>query len=159
MHPDNEFQQIGKEIPYKAPNDFFETFSQKTLLKAKQRDQDFKKITKIRRMFSVAASLVAMLLIGLFIFQISNNKLESNVVIIEKQPDGLPSIQELTEIARELSVPSIYEALPIKKPAKHFVETAKSEGISDVLTELTNEELMQMIAMYKSDPFIIASEQ
>jgi hypothetical protein len=159
MHPDNEFQQIGKEIPYKAPDDFFETISQKTLLKAKQSDQDFKRINKIRRFFLVAASLVAMLLIGLFIFQISNNKPGSKVVIIEKQPDGLPSIQELTEIAKELSVPAIYETLPIKKPVNHFVETAKSEGISDILTELTDEELMQMLAMYKSDPFITASEQ
>jgi hypothetical protein len=159
MHPENEFQQIGKKIPYKAPDDFFETISQKTLLKAKQSDQNFKRINKIRRMFSVAASLVAMLLIGLFIFQISNNKPGSKVVIIENQPDGLPSIQEITEIAKELSVPTIYEALPIKKPVNHFVETAKSEGISDVLTELTDNELMQMIAMYKSDPFIIASEQ
>lgn len=159
MHPDNDFQQIGKKIPYNAPDGFFEKFSQKTLLKAKERDQDFKKINKTRRIFSVAASLVAMLLIGLFIFQISNNKPDSKVGIIENKRDGLPSIQELTEIAKELSVPSIYETLPIKKPVNHYLETAKSEGISDVLTELTDEELMQMIAMYKSDPFIIASEQ
>ena len=64
-----EFKEIGRKSTYKVPDGFFEKVSEKTLLMAKQREQNHRNMIITLRTFAAAASLFAFALIGYFILK------------------------------------------------------------------------------------------
>lgn len=150
---DNEFQGIGKNTPYKVPDDFFETVSEKILLKAKEREHNHGKSRVLWRTVAVAASMAAMLLLGYFIFE-PDNKPVTNLIVQNVQPVEQQIIQK-QEINKQ---PEVAEVKPAE-PEKIISKENSTEVVSDVLTDLSDEELLQLAAMIKADPFINESAQ
>lgn len=126
MTEDHEFQLYGKEIPYKVPGDFFKTISEKTLLLARERDKNRRKNRIIWNTVAVAASVAAIFILS---FLIQDDQIK---------PESVQTTLETKEI------------IPVGAPASRMAE---NELLSDVLADLTDEELQQMTAMIKTDPF------
>lgn len=126
MTEDHEFQLYGKEIPYKVPSDFFKTISEKTLLLARERDKNRRKNRIIWNTVAVAASLAAIFILS---FLIQDDQIK---------PESVQTTLETKEI------------IPVGAPASRMSE---NELLSDILADLTDEELQQMTAMIKTDPF------
>lgn len=152
MDPTDEFRDFGKKMPYQEPTGFFDQFSEKTLQQAKRREQNRKKSLVVWRTVAVAASLSALALLGYFMFE--PEKPETSQIVQEKQPVEQPQIKN-QEIIKQPEVSEIKKAVPEKVVEKE----SNTEEISDVLADLSDEELLQLAAMYKTDPFISESEQ
>ncbi len=154
MKKEIEFQAIGKKLPYKAPLDFFEEISNKTLQKAKQREQDHKKNRRLWGLVSVAASLSALFFLGYFMLD-PDNKSESNLTVQQLLPAGKQIVHPQKRVAQRT------RANEIKRSAQEnkTTNTTTTEVVSDVLSDLPDEELSQMAAMFQIDPFISDSAQ
>lgn len=153
MLEDNEFQGIGKKTPYKTPDGFFEQVSEKTLLIAKQRDQNDRKIRVLWRTVVAVASMAAIVLLGYFIL-VPDTKNETSLIVQNKQPVE-EQMSQKQEVIRQSEVAEIKTA----KPEKIISEVNSTEGVNDVLSELSDEDLLQLAAMIKTDPFISESVQ
>lgn len=149
----DEFQKIGKKLPYQMPGNFFELVSEKTLRKAKQREQNRRKSLMLRRIVTVAASLSALALLGYFMLE--PNRPETNLIVQEKQTVTKPIIEQKQEVPEQPTEAEIRKTVPEKTLAKEKIV----EKISDVISEMSDDELLQLAAMYKSDPFIGESAQ
>lgn len=156
MDPTDEFRDFGKKMPYQEPTGFFDQFSEKTLQQAKRREQNRKKSLVVWRTVAVAASLSALALLGYFIFE--PEKPETSQIVQEKQPVEQPQIKN-QEIIKQPEVSEIKKAVPEQVPEKIVAKENDTEEIDDVLADLSDEELAQLAAMYKADPFISESEQ
>ena len=156
MKEDIGFQKIGKEIPFKAPHDFFETISEKTLQKAKQREYNRRKIRRLWRSVSAAASLAALFFLGYFMLG-PDIKSGSNQTAQEVQPTGRQIIHQKPEVAKESTVAEVEKKSAV--PEKTVIKTTENEVISDVLADLTDDELSQIAAMLQTDTFISESAQ
>jgi hypothetical protein len=55
--------------------------------------------------------------------------------------------------ANQLAEMETIKVLPSIPKLKTAHEAVTSEGLSDILSEMTDEELLQIAAMYKTDPF------
>jgi hypothetical protein len=153
----DEFPEIGKKLPYSEPVDFFEGLSEKTLHKAKLREQNRKKSLVLWRTLTVAASISALALIGYFMYE--PELVVSPQIVQEKQPVERPIIKE-PEIAKQPEIGmEIKKEVSEKVQEKTVTEGNDTEEIGDVLADLSDEELQQLAAMYKADPFMSESEQ
>jgi anti-sigma-K factor RskA len=167
MKEDVEFQEIGKRTPYKAPDGFFESVSEKTLQRAKRREQSHRKNLTLWRTMAVAASLFAVVSLGYYLSEPEiTPKTKTDVIVMEKHPDVQLPIVQKPEIDQQSTVNVPKKATPAKvieipAPAKEKMLTVEndSEALKDVLADLTDEELLEMDAMYKTDPMIGESEQ
>lgn len=157
MNENNEFQEIEKKTSYKVPDGFFEQVSEKTLLKAKQGELLRRRKLVLWRTVAVAASLAAVFLLGYFIPN-THIKLESKQTVITNQSAELPIIQN-PEITKQTTVTEIGKADPEKDHERIIAEETDEEEIGDVLADLSDDELMQLAAMFKTDPFISEIEQ
>lgn len=141
MKEEDIFDKIGKETPYKVPDGFFEGISEKTLLKAKQIEKLHINRLIIRNTVIMVASLAAVLLVAIFNpwFGLKPD-LEPNV----------PSSQV------KLQVNQLVENGTSPKEVVTYIVAAKeeSEDYSEILADLSDEELLQIEMIYKSDPFI-----
>lgn len=146
MKENNDFQNIGKYTPYKAPAGFFDTISERTLQKAIQREQNQQKIRRRWRVISLAASLAALFFLGYFKLGL-NTRSESQQMLQEIIPSGNQSVQQ-GPVASDKPTGS-----------KTMKVTFKKEAISDVLADMTDEDLKQMAAMFQTDPFTSESGQ
>jgi len=153
MKEDTEFQEIGKNTPYKVPDGFFEKISEKTLRKAKQREQNSRKILIKLRTFAVAASLAAIALLAYFMT--GTEKPEIKQLVQSKQTEVIDTIRLTEVISKKITITEIKKEAPVKTTIKE----TKPEEITDVLSELSDDELLQLAAMYKSDLFIDDSPQ
>lgn len=154
MNENTEFQKIGKNTPYKVPAGFFEQVSENTLQKAKFREQNRRKILILWRSVAVAASLTGIALLGYYWSE--PERTETQIMIVqEKQPDSLQAIQLGQKNARPLDVSEKRSIEPEKADANDI----NKEGINDVLADLSDEELLQLAALYKIDPFTNESAQ
>lgn len=151
MEPMDEFRDFGKKLPYQEPADFFDQISEKTLQQAKLREQNRKKSLVLWRTVAVAASLSALALLGYFMFE--HEKPETSQIAREKQPVEQQIIQK-QEIAKQSEVAEIKNIIPEKVPEKIVAKENNTEEIGDVLADLSDDELMQLAAMFKADPFI-----
>ena len=156
MEPTDEFRDFGKKLPYREPTGFFEHLSEKTLQQAKQRERSHRKSLVLWRTVAVAASLSALAILGYFMFE--PEKPELNPIVQVKQPVGQQLIQK-QEVIKQPEVAEIKKAIPEKVSEKIVAKENDSEEITDVLADLSDEELLQLAAMYKADPFISESEQ
>jgi len=153
MKEDSEFQEIGKNTPYKVPNGFFEKISEETLRKAKQREQNSRKILIKLRTFAVAASLAAIALLAYFMTGTEKRVIQQ--LVQSKQTEVKDTIRQTESVTKKISIAEIKKEAPVKTTIKE----TKPEEITDVLSELSDDELLQLAAMYKSDVFIDESPQ
>ncbi len=159
MNKENEFDSIGREFPLQVPAGFFENISERTLRLAKIRENQHHK-RKIRLIsISVAASVSAIFFLA-YLFQVDDIKndtipysMNSPKYLIQpaENPDSLTLIT-LTE------VPDPNQPLDqgSKTPQEQQTDIVP---ISDLLSQLTDEELHQLSMMYKNDLFISESSQ
>jgi hypothetical protein len=156
MEPTDEFRDFGKKLPYQEPKGFFEQLSEKTLQQAKLRGKSRRKNLVLWRTVAVAASLSALALLGYFMF--ASEKPVNSPIVLEKQQVEQPKLKDQVTI-KQPKVAAIKKAVPENIPKKKVEQVSDKEEISDVLAELSDEELLQLAAMYKADPFISESEQ
>jgi len=136
-----EFPKIGKKLPYTVPEDFFEKIPGKTLLIAKKRvnrQHVRMMLTKSLLVFTAAAAIL------IFIFLVPPHELKQSnrLAFVAKSHEMEPerSVQQKTKIKMEQSIPSEVTA-----------QVSTQEGIEDVLQDLSDEELSQVFAQYKSE--------
>ena len=151
MKKDIEFHEIGKETPYRVPAGFFEQVSERTLLKAMQREHDRKRTLTLVRTFAVAASLVALAFLGYLKFGAEAPELKLSAKVEQSAPRQ--QLEQSPEIVKQASVSEINKTVPEKSNPK----IKETENMSDVLADMTDDELAQLDAMYKSDPFLSES--
>ena len=157
MEPINDFKEIGKKLPYKAPDDFFETSSLKILQEAKRRESHGKMV--IWRTIAAAASIAAVGFVGFYMLSRDVKPVEQSVVQADK-PIAQPRVQPDVIQAKA-------DSLPVKETAKKKNVAEQSEAgkevshekLDELLADLSDEELLQMAAMVKSDPFEGVQEQ
>jgi len=145
MNKNTEFEKIGRKSIYKVPEGFFEQVSEKTLLMAKQREQNHRKMIIKLRTFAAAASLLAFALIGYFML-----KLETKQIVQVKQTEVKQEVPKTAEIGTQITLAETMKVKPVKTIAK----ATSPEELTDVLADLSDDELLEMAAVYKSDPFI-----
>lgn len=156
MEPTDEFRDFGKKLPYQEPAGFFEQLSEKTLQQAKLREQNRRKSLVLWRTFAVAASLSALAI--LVYYMLEPEKPVTNQIVQEQQPVEPPQLKNQA-IVKQPEVTEIKKVAPEKVLEKIEEKEINTEELADVIAELSDEELMQLAAMYKADPFISESEQ
>ena len=156
MEPIDEFRYFSKKLPYQEPSGFFDQFSKKTLQEAKRREQSRKKSLVLWRTIAVAASLSALILLGYYRFE--PEKTVINPIANEQQPVQQQMNQNL-EVEKQPEVAEMKKIIPEQVPEKIIGEGNDHEEITDVLADLSDEELLQLAALYKADVFISESDQ
>ena len=156
MESIDEFRDFGKKVPYQEPTGFFDQFSKKTLQKAKQREQSRGKMLILWRTIAVAASLSALALLGYYRFE--PEKTVINPIANEQQPVQQQMNQNL-DVEKQREVAEMKKTIPEQVPEKIIGEGNDHEEITDVLADLSEEELAQLAALYKADVFISESDQ
>jgi hypothetical protein len=152
MKEDDLFKEIGKEMPYKVPDGFFDQISERTLQKAKQREKKHRNNSTLLKTVAVISSMAALFLLGYFIIRF-DFKPETNEMAIDIQPTKQSIIKQKQNIAVSSSVAEKKEMVSEKIIEKNIELENGTEDISDVLAELSDEELLQLSLMYKNDPF------
>lgn len=141
------FQGIGKRLPYTEPDGFFDGMAERTLACGKERVKNRTRRLVVMRWTAVAASVLIVFFIGIT----RNDKPETHDLAgipqtEKKQIEQVPVISD--------SSSTIIQKPAIQQKSSDTGLTQKVESVDDVLADLTDEELMQMEAMYKSDAFI-----
>ncbi len=156
MEPTDEFRDFGKKLPYQEPAGFFEQLSEKTLQQAKLREQNRRKSLVLWRTVAFAASLSVLAILGYYMFE--PEKPVTSQIVQEQQPVEPPQLKNQA-IIKQPEVAEINKVAPEKVLEKIEEKEISTEDIGDVLADLSDEELSQLAAMYKADPFISESEQ
>lgn len=146
MKQPDDFLKFGKPLPYQEPDGFFDGLSQRTLEIAKQRTRNHKKIKIVWKSTAVAASIAAMVFLATII---QENEQEPVVTV------STPEFVEPSVVQEQAVVPKQEQiaVLVNKTPEKETVVALSEENVNDVLAELTDEELLQMAAMFEADLF------
>lgn len=152
MQDNEEFQQIGKEIPYKVPPGFFESFAEKTLKEAIVREQIHKRNNIIRLFLSVAASIALLFYLGLHLRQDSDLIQSPNLIAEGTKPTN----QSVTKTSGETIKHKDFNEL--KKEIPMTIQE-KTEVLRDILSDLSDDDLDQIAIRYKTDTFINESLQ
>lgn len=148
IEPIDEFREIGKNLPYREPVDFFERFSDKALNVARQRKKTRERRIMIWRSVAVAASIAVIVFLGYLIPDGKNA--EKVLVVQDNQPDTTVVLEQKQQIAKLPVADSVK-----KNIAEDAVSQSKAgEDMNDILVDLSDEELMQLAAMFKADLFI-----
>jgi len=154
MKEDKDFQNIGKRMTYKTPDGFFDQISEKTLRTAKSREQNRRKSMILWKSVAVAASITGIALIG---YYISEQQIPgTNMVAMQKIKTD--SIQEISLILEKTEKPAVVDAKKVTS-VKTIKNETDEEALDDVLADLTDDELLQMAAMFKTDQFMGESSQ
>ncbi len=131
MNKEFDFDRIGKQIPYKVPGGFFDEITSRTLIKAREREQK----AKIRRIYtavSVAASLLIMISVALFL-KTGQPVIQTENVVVQPAEPVKPLSESVTT--------NTTEPLPTKEKAEMPV-IEKPETWEKLLAEMTDEELV-----------------
>lgn len=144
-------------MPYTVPDGFFEGITEKTLEKARQREKARRKYILIWRSMAIAASLTALIVTGyLLINLLPLRDTGQTAQNINAGPQIEVQNEELAEVKDSLPVKEDFDNN--ESEATTTIEEMDEEGINDLLTSLTNEELMELAAMLYSDMFIEETE-
>jgi hypothetical protein len=146
-------------MPYKAPNGFFETFSERTLQKAIQKERVHKKNNLIRLIFSAAASVALLLYLGFHFMGNSDFNADPNLLVQDTLPINKTAIQTKLETPEKKTGMESKKINTEKATGKNMTTIVKTEVLSDVLRDLTDDELQQLAALDITDPFINESLQ
>lgn len=95
MNKEFDFKSVGKQLPYKQEDEYFENITVKTILLAKKRDS---KRILLRRVFGVVASVIIICSASLLYF---SGDAEKNIsieeVITEMSDNELNTLMSLSE--------------------------------------------------------------
>ncbi len=151
MKRGTEFQEFGKKMPYKVPEGFFDGISAKTLEEAKRQSVVQRKIRILWQSVAVAASLGGLAVLGYY-FTAPEKAVVVPVVAEQNQSVEIP-IQEIKP--EKAKIPQI-AAVPDVKPEEQTTASKENreEDLSDLLAGLSDDDLLQMAAMIKTDPFM-----
>jgi hypothetical protein len=147
MKEEIEFEKIGKNIPYEVPEGFFENISQRTLQEIKQRELRKKKVWFLTRIGAIAASLALLVSIAFFLSRQGIDK-DKEELTDQKRVES-PQKQEIPGKAPVDKKIMVGKAVPEKSAP--IID--QNEEIDDILPDLSEEDLLQMAALYKADPF------
>jgi hypothetical protein len=81
-----------------------------------------------------------------------------NPIANEQQPVQQQMNQNL-DVEKQREVAEMKKTIPEQVPEKFIGEGNDNEEITDVLADLSDEELLQLAALYKADVFISESDQ
>jgi hypothetical protein len=154
MKEDTEFSHIGKGNPYAVPAGFFEDISEKTLQKAIMREHIHRKSNIRRIVISVAASVTVLLFLGYQFGKFPEEKTLSDQLEHELKPSGQTIIQKDTVSPGQIAQRETILTSPSKTPIKKITESTKTEGFSDLLSDMSDDELLEVAALVNTDPFI-----
>lgn len=138
------FPQFGKRLPYDVPSAFFDEFSAKTLVIAKQKAHS-RHAVKLWRL-GVAASILIVAFLSFLVAE--NNK---KVIVAEVKQDTISDIQEQKQIEQPIARTELKKKEILQSESK---KSELKESVNDILADLTDEELGQLDAMMKTDPFM-----
>jgi len=170
----NNFEQIGKKTTYKVPEGFFDQLPEKTLAKARLRERKARQKITLWISMAAASVVVVMMLVWPGNDQVTPSKippLAENIKTDQPEPGKATSsgvhytatgvTQPVTEGATTVKMQSMV-ADSIKDKLVDPASTADlstanhepDENIEDLLGKLSDEEVLQMAAIYESDLFI-----
>lgn len=157
MTYNSDLKDVGKKMPYSVPPGFFEGITEKTLEKARQRETARRKHVLIWRSIAIAASLTVLIVTGyLLINVLPKENTEQAAQNIVAGPQNELQNGELAEVIDTLTGKKVFDNKETE------IKTVKGiqdeEGINDVLSSLTNEELIELAAMLASDMFMEETE-
>jgi len=153
MNYDSEFQEVGKKMPYSVPDGFFDRITEKALDEARLREKGRRKHVLIWRSIAIAASLTALIAIGyLLINLLTPGKTEQAAQNITSGLQEEVKNEEFREVINSMPVKNDYDSTITESKTDNGA--MDEEGINDVLNSLTNEELMELAAILKSDMFV-----
>jgi len=140
-------------MPYSVPDGFFDRITEKTLDEAILREKIRRKHILIWRTMAIAASLTALIAIGyLLINFLPPGKTEQTAQNMTSGLQEEVKNEEFREVINSMSVKNDYDSTITE--SKTVNGGMDEEEINDVLNSLTNEELMELAAILKSDMFI-----
>lgn len=144
-------------MPYSVPDGFFDRITEKTLDEIRLREKARRKYVLIWRSMAIAASLTALVAAGYLLLNLS--PLGKTGQTAQKITPGLHEEAENGKFSEVIStIPAKKNDDNNKTESEAINGSMNDEGISDVLTSLTNEELLELAAMLKSDMFIEETE-
>lgn len=101
---ESTFHNVGKELPYTVPNDFFDQLPDKTLTLAKERMERRRKNRRIIRFFTVMTSAAAVLLLFLFAPERGLNPGNKRIAAPTSEPSTIvPEASTIEDILQDLS--------------------------------------------------------
>ncbi|MEI7830905.1 MAG: hypothetical protein WCI31_14100 [Prolixibacteraceae bacterium] len=157
MENHDKFQLIGKKTPYEVPSGFFESIAEKTLKNAIKKVHIHKRNNVVRLIFSVAASLALLFYMGIN-FKQNSDAIQVQDLIVDRTRPASPSATPLSrEITNHKKITE--KVLPGETIEKDVTTLEKPELLSDILSDLTDEDLQQIAIRYKTDTFINESLQ
>ena len=159
MQDYEEFQQIGKKIPFEVPTGFFESIAEKTLKEAIIREQIHKRNNLRRLIFSVAASVALLFYLGLHFNQDSAPVQVPNLIAERTKPINLSAIQINGETINHKKINELNRAIPEIINERELTPKGKTEVLRDILIDLSDDDLEQLAFRYKTDAFINESMQ
>jgi len=140
-------------MPYSVPDGFFDSITEKTLEEALLREKSRRKHFLIRHSMAIAASLTALIATGYLI-----------ISLLQSGKTG-QDVQNITSVLHEEvkneEFREVIDSIPVKNEYDDTVAESKAmngpvddEGLNEVLTSLTDEELVELAAILKSDMFL-----
>lgn len=148
MNNENDFHKIGKKTPYRIPDTFFAEITNITLEKAKKREQQFK-TRKLILTWSVAASVLVIVSIGIFLSTRSPMTESSTLTVIEP-------VEQAINIDSAISAENIAQPAPAVANTAQETETAEmnhTETLDDLLAAMSDEELQQFAELISGELF------
>jgi hypothetical protein len=149
---EKEFEKFRKHNPYKVPDGFFENITKQTLEKARQRER-FSKIRKMRIVFSVAASVIILVVVGSVIF--NQAKKDNQTALVQ------PVTEEM--ILEEIHPEDIFMTDSVEISEHENMDAEPSENVSENVSEnlldnliagLSDEDLKQLEAVIQEELLI-----
>ncbi|MCE5347530.1 MAG: hypothetical protein LLG13_14770 [Bacteroidales bacterium] len=156
MNSESEFQKVGKKMPYSVPEGFFDQITGRTLVKARQREKIHRKTVLMWRLAAVAASVAVLFALG---YLVLSPLPEKNC---EQTAQQMPSMLQPEVISQSPKVTAESQPkedfVPVITDKEEITVSPESEEINDVLSALSNDELLQLAILYKSDIFLEETE-
>jgi len=157
MTYNSDFQEAGKKMPYSVPPGFFEGITEKTLEKARQREKVRRKHVLIWRSMAIAASLTVLIVTGYLLINVLPK--ENTGQAAQNIGAGPQYDVQNGELAEVMDTVPVKEAFNNKETEIKTVNGVQDEeGINDVLSSLSNEELSELAALLASDMFMEETE-
>lgn len=154
---ENEFQNIGKKMPYQVPEGFFDHITGDTLAEARRRGKSRKYRVLLWSSLAVAASLGAILFLVSLFAPGTRENLPSPIV---QSAPGAPS-------AREKAIPADTDLKvtgksdteqQIRPRGREQNQVSENESIESILASIDDEELTAWVQSLKNDPFTEITE-
>lgn len=150
---DGQFAEIGKKIPYRVPDGFFDTITAQTLARIKTSKKQRRKKVILWATLSLAASFALLIMLQIPVSS-ENDVTETigNMANLSGNTDGdgvsLPAMTtdtpaEKNNQLKDIATGEMKEDVP-----------GESKPLAELLSSLSDEELLQLAARFKNDLLI-----